>query len=71
MFIIFIILLVATATLDGLPPSRTVLNSFVYFKYTSYTPYLAGSAAYLGGLIALHLLALLLLALRSSYIITV
>ena len=43
----------------------------VFFNYLSYTPYLAGSAAYLDGLIALHLLALLLLALFSSFIITV
>ena len=33
-------------------------NSFLYYKYTSYTPYLAGSAAYLAGLIALHFLAI-------------
>ena len=32
-------------------------NSFLYFKHTSYTPYLAGSAAYLAGLITVHLLA--------------
>ena len=49
-----------TAILDG-----SKFLSF-YFNYTSYTPYLAGSAAYLVGLIALHLLALL-----SSYITTV
>ena len=72
-----IILLVAIATLDGLPPYRTVLNCFHYFDYTSYTPYLAGSVAYLAGSIALHLrlfllaLSLFLLALFSTYIITV
>ena len=43
----------------------------VFFNYLSYTPYLAGSTAYLDGLIVLHLLALLLLALFSSFIITV
>ena len=42
------------------------IYTYINFNYTSYTPYLAGSAAYLAGLIALHLLALL-----SSYIITV
>ena len=36
-----------------------------------YTPYLAGSAAYLAGLIALHFLILLLLALLSTCTITV
>ena len=36
-----------------------------------YTPYLAGSAAYLAGLIALHFLILLLLALLSICTITV
>ena len=45
----FIILLVATATLDGLPPYRTVLNCFhLLWLYLLY-PYLAGSAAYLVG----------------------
>ena len=37
-------------------------NSLLSFKLTSYTPYLAGSAAYLVGLITLYFLALLLLS---------
>ena len=68
----FIILLVATATLDGLPPSRMVLNCFhLLYLYLLY-PYLAGSASYLTGSIALHLhLRVLLLALLSTYIIAI
>ena len=47
-FYVFI-LLVATATLNGLPSSRTVLNCFhLLWLYLLY-PYLAGSAAYLVG----------------------
>ena len=54
-----------------LPYAKHVNNNlyiyiYINFNYTSYTPSLAGSAAYLVGLITLHLLALL-----SSYIITV
>ena len=44
--------------------------AFIYFDYTFYTPYLAGSDAYLASSIALHL-RLLLLALLSTYIFTV
>ena len=44
-----IILFVATATLDELPPYWTVLNCFhLLWSYLLY-PYLAGSAAYLVG----------------------
>ena len=44
--------------------------AFIYFDYTCYTPYFADSDASLAGFIALHL-RLLLLALLSTYIVTV
>ena len=66
----FIILFVATATLDGLPSYRTVLNYFhLLWLYLLY-PLLGWLCRLPGCSIALHL-HILLLALYSTYIITV